>query len=62
MTEDLQHQTAHATLAGASFDEIQHAIIDPAPLDEEEKSAVWLYAAVLRERPRCRILAEPPSR
>jgi hypothetical protein len=58
MTEDLHRQIAEATLAGLDLDEIQDAIIDPAPLDLEEKSALWLYAEVLQARPHGRILAE----
>jgi hypothetical protein len=58
MTEAPQRQIAQAILAGANLEEIEQAIIDPAQLDEEEKSALWLYAAGLQERPRAGVLAE----
>jgi len=58
LIEDLQRHIAQAVLGGADLDEIQDMIIDPAPLDEEEKAVLWLYADVLEGRPRGRILAE----
>jgi hypothetical protein len=61
MTEDLQREIAHAIVAGLDLDEIQEAIIDPAPLDADEKAALWLYADVIRERPTARILGELAS-
>ena len=56
MTEDLHRRIAHAILAGMDLDEIQEAIIDPSPLDGDEKAAMWLYADALRERPTGRVL------
>ena len=29
---------------------IEQTIIDPAPVEEDEKAALWLYAQALRER------------
>jgi hypothetical protein len=42
----------------------EEALIDPAPLDEEHKAALWLYAEALRERRSDGMLAdiEPPPR
>jgi hypothetical protein len=50
MVSELQHQIAEAVLAGVSLDAIEQEIIDPSPLAEEQKSALWLYAEALRER------------
>jgi hypothetical protein len=33
-----------------ALDEIDQTIIALAPVDEEEKAALWLYAEVLEER------------
>ena len=56
IVSELQRQIAHALLAGAGVDAIAEAIIDPAPLDEEHKSALWLYAHALQERRSDRLL------
>ena len=53
---ELQRQIADAVLAGAGVDVIEEAIIDPAPLDEEHKSALWLYAQALQARRSDRML------
>ena len=50
MVSELLRQIADAVLAGAGVDAIEEAIIDPAPLDEEQKSVLWLYAQALQER------------
>jgi len=50
MLTDLQHQIEAAALSGAECDAIEESIIDPAQLDEEEKSALWLYAHALTDR------------
>jgi hypothetical protein len=50
MVPGLQQQIAFAVQAGADLDEIEQAIIDPAPIDEEQKAAMWLYAEALDER------------
>ena len=42
--------------AGAEVDSIDAAIIAPAPLDEEQKSVLWLYAQALQERRSDRML------
>ncbi len=51
MASDLQLQVAQAVQGGVSLLEIEEAIIDPAPVDEEHKAALWLYAEALRDRP-----------
>jgi hypothetical protein len=51
MTDDLRRRIAQALIAGVCLDAIEDVIIDPAPLDEEEKSALWLYAEALQEDP-----------
>jgi hypothetical protein len=50
MVSELLRQIADAVLAGAGIDAIDEAIIDPAPLDEEQKSVLWLYAQALQDR------------
>jgi hypothetical protein len=45
-----QRQIAQAVLDGADLEEIEAEIIDAAPLDEDQRSALWLYAEALSER------------
>ena len=47
MVTGLQRQIARAVRAGVELDEIEELIIDPAPVDEERKAALWLYAEAL---------------
>ena len=54
VSSDLHRQIAHAVRTGLDLDEIEQDIIEPAPIAEDEKSALWLYAQVLSERPRQR--------
>ena len=58
MVSELLRQIADAVLAGAGIDAIDEAIIDPAPLDQEQKSVLWLYARALQERRSDGMLAE----
>jgi hypothetical protein len=51
MLAELRQAIASAVLAGVELDAIEDAIIRRAPVDEEQKSALWLYAEVLIERP-----------
>jgi hypothetical protein len=37
-------------LAGASLEEIEEQVVDPAPLSEDLRSALWLYAWGCLER------------
>ena len=52
MLSELQHRVVIAALADADLDAIEKTIVDQAPIDEDEKSALWLYAHVLVERRR----------
>lgn len=54
MVSELLSQIADMLLAGAGVDAIEETIIDPAPLDEEQKSVLWLYAQALQEQRRAR--------
>jgi hypothetical protein len=51
VTSELHRQIAHAVHTGLDLDEIEQNIIELAPIAEDEKSALWLYAQVLSERP-----------
>ena len=51
VTSELHRQIAHAVRAGLDLNEIEQDIIESAPIAEDEKSALWLYAQVLSERP-----------
>ena len=50
MVPELQRQIARAVRAGVELDEIEQLVIDPSPLDEEQKAALWLYAEALSGR------------
>lgn len=50
MVFELQRQIAEAISSGARLDEVEEAIIAWAPIDEDEKAALWLYADALAER------------
>jgi hypothetical protein len=39
-----QFRIAEMMERGASFDEVEADVIDPAPCDTDEKAALWLYA------------------
>jgi hypothetical protein len=52
MFSELQRRIVLAVLGNAKLDAIQETIIDPAPIDEEHKSAPWLYAGALLARRR----------
>ena len=62
MSSDLHRQIAHAVRTGLDLDEIEEDIIEPAAIAEDEKSALWLYAQVLSERPRYREYSRLASR
>jgi hypothetical protein len=51
MVSELHQRIRLAALAGHELDDIERTIIDAAPISEEEKSAMWLYAQVRVERP-----------
>ena len=58
MPTKLQDTIVAAVLAGADLDAIEEQIIDRAPLDEEQKSALWLYAEALTDWPARLLLNE----
>lgn len=51
MVSELHRRIHQAALDGTDLEDIERTIIDAAPLSEEEKSALWLYAHVRVERP-----------
>ncbi len=51
MFAELRGAIAQAVLAGTQLDAIERAIINPAPLDDEQKAALWLYAETVADRP-----------
>ena len=51
LASELHKQIALAVHEGMDLNDIEHSIIDPAPIAEDEQSALWLYAEALRERP-----------
>ena len=57
MISELHQQIALAVDEGQGIDDIEQSIIDPAPIAEDEQSALWLYADALLEQPRARELA-----
>jgi hypothetical protein len=50
MLLEIQRRIAVAVLAGATVDAIEATIINPAPLDEDQEAALWLYAESLSGR------------
>jgi hypothetical protein len=54
MFSELQRRIVLAVLGDAKLDAIEATIIDPAPIDEEHRSALWLYAGALTARQRDR--------
>ncbi len=51
MVSELHRRIREAAQEGTELEDIERTIIDAAPLSEEEKSALWLYAHVRVERP-----------
>jgi hypothetical protein len=49
MVAKLEHRIVQAVLSGADLSGIEETIINPARLEEEQKSALWLYAEALLE-------------
>ena len=50
MFSALQRQIAHAVLDGVDLEKIEAEIIDVAPIGEDQRAALWLYADALTER------------
>jgi hypothetical protein len=51
---ELQDHILVALHHGDSLSEVKEEIIEPAPLDEERKAALWIYAATVASPPRRR--------
>jgi hypothetical protein len=47
-----RERVAQAIGDGASLDEVDHELIEPAPLPPDLRDALWLYAWGLTERDR----------
>ncbi len=45
-----RERVAQAVGDGASLEEVEHALIEPAPLPPDLRDALWLYAWGLLER------------
>ncbi len=50
MLAEFQEAIARALSAGAELDTVEAEIINRAPLDEEQRSALWLYGEALTEQ------------
>ena len=48
--DELQRLIEQAVRAGADLDQIEREIVTPAPFDEEQQAALWLYAEALHAR------------
>ncbi|MGO9901676.1 MAG: hypothetical protein ACLP0J_18760 [Solirubrobacteraceae bacterium] len=51
MLAGLRYAIAQAALAGIKLDAIEEQIINQAPIDEEQKAALWLYAEAVTDQP-----------
>jgi hypothetical protein len=51
MLAELRQAIASAVLDGVELDASEDDIVSRAPVDEDQKSALWLYAEVLIARP-----------
>lgn len=47
-----QERVARAVDDGDSLEEVEHEVIEPAPLPADARDALWLYAWGLEERRR----------
>ncbi len=59
MLAELRYAIAQAVLSGAGLDAIEEQIINRAPIDQEQKSALWLYAEAVTDRPARLIIPDP---
>ncbi len=59
MLAELRYAIAQAVLSGARLDAIEEQIINRAPIDQEQKSALWLYAEAVTDRPARLIIPDP---
>lgn len=62
MFAELREAIACAALAGVELDTIDAQFIRPIPVDEEQKSALWLYAQAVTDRPMRSFAFDPSSR
>ncbi len=62
MFTELREAIACAALAGLELETIDETIIGPMPVDEEQKSALWLYAEAVTDRPVRSFAFEPAGR
>ena len=51
MFSEPHRQIAQALRDGADLEEIEAQIIDRAPVDEDQRAALWLYAEALSDNP-----------
>jgi hypothetical protein len=59
MLAELRYAIAQAVLSGAGLNAIEEQIINRAPIDPEHKSALWLYAEAITDRPARLIIPDP---
>ena len=50
MFSEPHRQIARALRDGIDLEQIEAEIIDRAPVDDDQRAALWLYAEALRER------------
>ncbi|HEY3588246.1 MAG TPA: hypothetical protein VGK85_13890 [Myxococcaceae bacterium] len=50
MATQVRRRIIQAAKTGMDLDTIEQTIIDPEPLEEDEKAALWLFAQAVRER------------
>jgi len=62
MLTELQCTIAQAVQSGAELRAIEDEIIDRAPIDEEQKSVLWLYAEALADRLDAEVLTDRLSK
>ena len=48
-TSIIQEEIAAWVQAGRGLDDIEAGLIDPAPIGEDSRAALWLYAWALRD-------------
>lgn len=59
MIVGLQERIADMLEAGSSLDVIDERVIQPAPLSEDQKAALWLFAWSRLSHPRAHLVAPP---
>jgi hypothetical protein len=51
MLSELRETVEHRIARGDELDRIEAEVVEPAPLDEERRAALWLYAWLRRTAP-----------